>query len=307
MIITITLNPSVDYYMNVGAELLEEEINRSKSEIVKVGGKGINVSRLLSALGIENKCIAVCGGFNGDFIRQYCEKMPLVTFKNIEIEGNTRITVQIQGDVREFRVNGAGPSATESTKENILNALDIIEKDDIVMICGSKTKGLDNEFVLQMCDKINAKGAKLVIDMDPMTLEILERTKPLVIKPNMLEFEKIVGAKDLKFEDIGPYVDKILDTGLENVLISLGKNGAYLASKTYAYKLSQPVIKAVNVVGCGDSMLSTFIGKLYQGYSMEDALKYGTSAGCASAMTFDDVTPEAIEELYKQMTVEKVK
>ena len=306
MITTITLNPALDHYMIVDSKLIEDEVNRSNKEMLKAGGKGLNVSKVLSSIGIKSNALALIGGFSGEYIRSSFENREMINFIGIELEGITRINAKIYGEDKTICVNGNGPEADENTREEIRRYLNSINKDDYVMICGSKAKGLDDDFIVEMSQIVNKRNGRLVIDMESLTLEMIEKCKPYLIKPNLYEFKKLTGNIDITPKNIKKEIDGLLDIGLKNILISLGKDGALYANENEMYKVDQPEVNAINKVCCGDSMLATFVGYESEGKDIISTLKYATAAGISQACTMDEITMEMIESCTKDIVVKRI-
>lgn len=307
MIYTITMNPSIDYYMNVNQNLIETEVNRSMGEQMKAGGKGINVSAMLNKYGISSIALVLLGGFTGDYIEEEIHKYLNVQLVSIPIEGMNRINVKVRHGEKTLCVNGKGPKANGDTKAVILNALNQVEENDWVMICGSAMQGISDDFIIKISDLIHHKKAKLVIDMEAISIKLLERCKPYLIKPNFYEFKMLMKREEMGPEELMNALDACKQKGCENILVSLGENGAILTTKFQNYRLRQDEVKAVNKVGSGDAMLASFVGKLVTGSSFEEALAYGGAAGSAVASTLKDVTMEMIYDQYLKTKVEIIK
>lgn len=304
MIYTITLNPALDYYMTIDKELIDDEVNRSNQEMYKAGGKGLNVSKVLSLYGYKSKALAVVGGFTGDYINEYFSSFKNIDFVPIQANGITRINVKIIGNDKALCVNGNGTVASEETKIKIMESLDAITSDDYVVVCGKNAKGLTDDFIKEIADKVNAFGARLIIDMESVDEEMIRHCKPYLIKPNLYELGIIMKNADITLENLKNHCDSLLSYGLQTILVSLGKDGAYYTDGKTRLKVSQPTIHAINKVGCGDAMLASFIGKLANGESVDECLKVATAAGCATASMLEDVTIEDIMKLYPFIEVD---
>lgn len=305
MIYTITLNPSIDYYVVVNESLMMTEVNRATNEQLKAGGKGINVSMLLSTLNIPSRAIALVGSFSRQFIREQVGQYQLIDLLEVPIEGMNRINLKISHNDEVLSINGKGSVASQESKREVLNGLKELNRNDWVMVCGSMMEGMGEEFLLEIADTVHTHGAKLVIDMESLTLDLLAQCKPTLIKPNFYEFGLLINRNDLTAGDIDFQVNQVLDTGVELVLISLGKDGAILATNEYRYHMKQPVTDGVNKVGTGDAMLAAFVGKLSQGGSYEEALAWGGASGSARALTIEAVSAVKIKESLKSIEVSK--
>lgn len=302
MIYTITLNPSIDYFVEVKGSMMDTEVNRADHEKFKGGGKGLNVSMVLDQLKIPSTAIALLGGFTGTFIREYVENRKYITLKSIPVEGMNRINVKIHNEDQTLCINGNGPIANDETISRMFAILQQVEQDDWVMLNGSSIQNLDFEFLLNIADLVHRKHAKLVVDMEQLTLDQMKLLQPYLIKPNLYEFSLLLN-QDVNEQDLEAHLQTVLQSGVETMLISLGEQGAIYASQTECIRLEHQPIHAVNKVGSGDAMLAAFVGLLSLGKSTEEALKWAGASGNASVSTQEDVSYERIQSFLDQMQV----
>jgi fructose-1-phosphate kinase PfkB-like protein len=203
-------------------------------------------------------------------------------------------------------VNGSGPVANDCTVQFLLDEIAKINADDIVIISGSVMHGFPDDFVTALAQAVHQRNAKVVIDMEQITMEQLKECRPYLIKPNLYEFQLLFENDEINESNIDEYLKKANEIGIENILVSLGKDGAVLSNAHGIFRLDQPRTVLVNKVGAGDAMLASFIGKLSQGYSSEEALQWGGAAGNATASKIEDITMRDIEGYLLQMKVKKV-
>ena len=305
MIYTITLNPAIDYFITLHETLLVDEVNRGNHEIYKAGGKGLNVSKILSVLNIPSKAIAVLGGFTGQYIEDSFAKDPNIEMIPIPVDGMNRINMKANYGKKALCINGSGPVVNNCTVQLLLDEIAKINADDIVVISGSMMHGFADDFVTALAQAVHQKNAKVVIDMEQITMEQLKECKPYLIKPNMYEFQLLMENDEINESNIDEYLKKANEMGIENILVSLGKDGAVLSNAQGIFKLDQPHTILVNKVGAGDAMLASFIGKLSQGSSSEEALQWGGAAGNAAASKIEDIIMRDIEGYLPQMKVLK--
>ena len=305
MIYTITLNPAIDYFITLDETLLVDEVNRGSHEIYKAGGKGLNVSKILSVMNIPSKAIAVLGGFTGQYIQDSFEEDPNIEMIPIPEDGMNRINMKANYGKKALCVNGSGPVANNCTVQFLLDEIAKINADDIVIISGSVMHGFPDDFVTALAQAVHQRNAKVVIDMEQITMEQLKECRPYLIKPNLYEFQLLFENDEINESNIDEYLKKANEIGIENILVSLGKDGAVLSNAHGIFRLDQPRTVLVNKVGAGDAMLASFIGKLSQGYSSEEALQWGGAAGNATASKIDDITMRDIEGYLPQMKVSK--
>ena len=305
MIYTITLNPAIDYFITLDETLLVDEVNRGSHEIYKAGGKGLNVSKILSVMNIPSKAIAVLGGFTGQYIQDSFEEDPNIEMIPIPVDGMNRINMKANYGKKALCVNGSGPVANNCTVQFLLDEIAKINADDIVIFSGSVMHGFPDDFVTALAQAVHQRNAKVVIDMEQITMEQLKECRPYLIKPNLYEFQLLFENDEINESNIDEYLKKANEIGIENILVSLGKDGAVLSNAHGIFRLDQPRTVLVNKVGAGDAMLASFIGKLSQGYSSEEALQWGGAAGNATASKIDDITMRDIEGYLPQMKVSK--
>ncbi|MBD0858110.1 1-phosphofructokinase family hexose kinase [Erysipelotrichaceae bacterium 7770_A6] len=305
MIYTITLNPAIDYFITLNETLLVDEVNRGSHEIYKAGGKGLNVSKILSVMNIPSKAIAVLGGFTGQYIQDSFEEDPNIEMIPIPVDGMNRINMKANYGKKALCVNGSGPVANDCTVQLLLDEIAKINADDIVIISGSVMHGFPDDFVTALAQAVHQRNAKVVIDMEQITMEQLKECRPYLIKPNLYEFQLLFENDEINESNIDEYLKKANEIGIENILVSLGKDGAVLSNAHGIFRLDQPRTVLVNKVGAGDAMLASFIGKLSQGYSSEEALQWGGAAGNATASKIEDITMRDIEGYLPQMKVSK--
>lgn len=303
MIYTVTLNPAIDYFMTLENMPMDDEVNRATSNTLKAAGKGLNVSKILSILGIKSKAIALLGGFTGEHIKEEIAKDPNIEMISLQADGDNRINVKLHYNGKALCVNGIGPTATSTTKNQLFNELSKIQKDDYVIISGSMMKGFDQDDIVTMSKIIYEHGGRLVNDMEQINLDTLIECKPWLIKPNLYEFSLLMNKPDLKKEDLEEYLKLAHAKGLENILLSLGKDGALFSTREKNYYLIQPHTVLVNKVGAGDAMLAAFVGKLSSNCSEEEALLYAGASGNAVASKLEDITLQDIQDQLKNMQV----
>ena len=303
MIYTFTLNPAIDYFLTISEELMVDEVNRGTDAIFKAGGKGLNVSKILSLLNIKSKAVVVLGGFTGDFIRSEFDKDENIEVISVKVDGVNRINMKAHYDHKALCINGDGPQADEETKAALMEKVALIKEGDIAVISGSMMKGFDEKDLIRISDRIHEQGGKVVIDMEKISPETLKRCRPYLIKPNLYELQILLNDENITKENAKEAINALRKQGVEKVLLSLGKDGALLGDEEGFLYLVQPDTVLVNKVGAGDAMLAAFLGKLTQTGDRELALRYGGAAGNAVASKLEDIDGSLIEEYFLQMSV----
>ena len=302
MIYTVTLNPSIDFLVRL-PEFKVGEVNRMTSDDKFPGGKGINVSRILSRIDSSSTAFGFLGGFTGEFIKTKLEAEQIVT-DFVSITSDTRINVKIKSDI-ESEINGAGPEITDAERTAFIDKLSVLKPSDIVVLAGSAPASLGQNFYLDVIEKIKSQGAEFVIDIEGDVLVKSLANKPLVVKPNNHELGAIYGVTFDSVEELIPYGHKLLTDGAQYAMISMAGDGALLFAdgKTYFAKAVKGVVK--NSVGAGDSMIAGFVGEFAKSHDAVKAFKQGVACGTATAFSDDLASAAFIEEIAKQVVVEE--
>ena len=294
MIYTVTLNPALDYTLNI--DLLERgAITRSNGENSAFGGKGINVSLVLKELGLNSTALGICAGFVGEALVCDLENKGIKTdFVRLK-EGNTRINVKIR-DGAETDINCGGPNVTREALEELYLKLDALQSGDILVLAGSIPKGVDQSVYADIMKRLQNKGILFVVDACGEALTKALEQKPFLIKPNEDELSEIFKTNIETLEDALFYAEKLCEMGAENVLVSLGEKGAVLRdAEGNEYFKSSKKITPKSTVGAGDSMVAGFLaGYILEG-DFEKALKLGSACGTATASCYGLATKKEIE------------
>ncbi|AUW96229.1 1-phosphofructokinase [Streptococcus pluranimalium] len=302
MIYTVTLNPSIDYIVRLDAVEVGQ-VNRMDSDDKYAGGKGINVSRILKRLAIDNTATGFIGGFTGRFITEELEKEGIST-AFIPVSQDTRINVKIKAD-QETEINGAGPVISEQELKALKAQLAHLTADDVVVFAGSAPSNLGNQVYKELLPIAKEAGAAIVCDFEGQTLLDSLGYQPLLVKPNNHELEAIFDVTLKTLDDIETYARKILEMGAQNALISMAGDGALLVTENASY-FAKPIKGQVkNSVGAGDSMVAGFTGELVKSGDALEALKWGVACGTATTFSDDLASIDFIKETYEKVEVEK--
>lgn len=299
MIFTVTLNPSIDYVVEtenfkIGC------LNRSKNEYAVAGGKGINVSCVLKELGVETKALGFAAGFTGnEIIRILNQKGIKNNFVVLE-KGMTRINVKINGK-NETEINGKGPEISEREFNWLREILEEAKKGDMLILSGSVPQSNVEDMYEKLAESANKKGIRFIADTEGKKLLSTLKYKPFMVKPNLKELEEVFGAKIETDEGIIAYGRKLQyydGGGAENVLISMGKEGAVLlCGDGRILRKKAPKGNVLSTVGSGDSMVAGFAAgiELYGDY--EKAFKLACACGSACAFSIGTPAKEKINEV----------
>ena len=303
MIYTVTLNPSIDFIVRLDSLALGS-VNRMTSDDKFAGGKGINVSRILKRLDIENTATGFIGGFTGRFVKDGLVDEGIAT-KFVEVSEDTRINVKVKAG-EETEINGAGPHISTEKLEELETILAGLSSEDTVVFAGSAPSSLGNQVYNMLIPIAKKAGAEVVCDFEGQTLLDSLNYQPLLVKPNNHELADIFGVELNGLADIEKYAREILAKGAKNVIISMAGDGALLVTPEAAY-FAKPIKGIVkNSVGAGDSMVAGFTGEYVKSGDPIEALKWGVACGTATTFSDDLATAEFIKETYQKVEVEKI-
>lgn len=294
MIYTLTLNPSIDYIVHVD-NLEIGKVNRTSMDTKFPGGKGINVSRVLSNLGVESVALGFLGGFTGKFIEDSLQELGINT-EFVKVANDTRINVKVKS-TKETEINGAGPDISEAELSTLLNKLSNLKTGDILVLAGSIQKTLPRDLYLTIQREVASQGAKVVVDTSGEALVEAIKNKPFLIKPNNHEIEEIFNVKINSRDELVAYGKKLMDMGAENVIISMAGDGALLICSEGVFFGNAPKGQVKNSVGAGDSLVGGFLAKYYETQDLLKSFKNGIASGSASAFSMDLCTKEDVEKL----------
>lgn len=300
MIYTLTVNPSLDYVTFVH-DLTLGEINRSKSEQIFPGGKGINVSIVLKNLGFENKALGFIAGFTGEQVQKYLNELGCISdFIKVK-KGITRVNIKIKSN-HITEINGQGPYITQNEMDELYKKLDKVTNEDILVLAGNIPNSMPKSLYADIVKRYASKNLKIIVDATGNSLVNVLKYHPFLIKPNKSELEEIFNVTLESMDDITNYGKKLQKMGAQNVLISLAEKGAVLITKDKdVYYSEAPKGKLVNSVGSGDSMVAGFMAGFLETGNYEYALKMGTCAGSASAFSENLATREKVDHLMKKI------
>lgn len=304
MIYTVTFNPSLDYIVSVENFRLGLT-NRTSSELMLPGGKGINVSTVLMNLGIENTALGFAAGFVGDEIVRQMEEMGVQNgFIRIE-EGVSRINLKLKS-IDGTEINGQGPVISPEHVEELMKQLDRLGEGDVLFLSGSIPASMPDDAYQKIMERLDGRGVQIVVDATKdLLLNVLEY-HPFLIKPNNHELGEIFGVELKAREDVIPYAKKLQEKGAVNVLVSMAGEGAVLIDANGDVHMAPaPKGTLVNGVGAGDSMVAGFMAGWLEKQDYEHAFCMGVSAGSASAFSEHLATKAEIEAVYQQVTGNK--
>lgn len=298
MIYTVTFNPSLDYVIQVD-KLVPGEINRTTHEAVYPGGKGNNVSVILSNLGHSSKALGFTAGFTGEALENMLKEFGCDTAFIRLPEGSTRINVKINAG-EETEINGQGPVITEEAQQALFEQLDALKKEDILVLAGSIPNTLPSDIYERILEHLQGRGIHFVVDATKELLLKVLKYHPFLIKPNNHELGEMFGVTLKTRDEIVAYAKKLQEMGAENVLVSMAGDGAILLTEEgVIYEAKPPKGKVLNSVGAGDSMVAGFLTGYLNTGDYEKAFRLGVVTGSATAFQYWLATKEDIVALME--------
>lgn len=296
MIYTVTFNPSLDYIVSVDDFQLGLT-NRTSSELMLPGGKGINVSTVLGNLGIESTALGFVAGFIGQEIIRRMGEMGIRSDFIVLENGVSRINVKLKS-IDGTEINGAGPEISEEAVDCLMKKLDILGRGDILVLAGGIPKSMPDDIYRRIMKRLDGREVMIVVDATKDLLMNVLEFHPFLVKPNHHELGEIFQTELKTRESVIPYARKLQAMGAANVLVSMAGEGAVLiAADGKIYDAPAPKGTLVNAVGAGDSMVAGFLAGWIEQKSYEYAFRMGLAAGSASAFSEMLATKEEIKKL----------
>ena len=299
MIYTVTFSPAIDYVVYID-ELKMGTTNRTASEEYYFGGKGINVSTILTELGIDNTALGFVSGFTGEALEEGLKAKGIKTdFVHLD-DGITRINIKIK-EKNETEINAQGPRISRQKIKELMDKLYNLNEGDILVISGNVPNTLPEDIYERILENLEGRGIEYVVDATGELLKNVLKYRPFFIKPNKKEMEELLGETISNIDELRKGAEAMQKMGARNVLVSLGKDGAYLLSEDGTEHTMEAIRqKAVNTVGAGDSMAAGFLAGCLRRQSFDEALKLGIAAGSATACSEGLATEEKIREFYQK-------
>ncbi|RUL52240.1 MULTISPECIES: 1-phosphofructokinase [Lysinibacillus] len=302
MIYTLTLNPSIDYVMELD-ELTIGGLNRTNKVEVLPGGKGINVTQVLNRLGVPSTALGFIGGFTGAYIKSYLKQQNIPT-DFVEINENTRINVKIKSTT-ETEINANGPSILPEHYEDLKNQIHHLTANDTLVLSGSIPSSLPHSTYKELVEICSHNSIRFVVDAEGDYLKNILSFKPFLIKPNHHELGQLFHTKITTIEEVMPYAQELVNMGAQNVIVSLAGDGAVFANHHSIYVATVPKGEVKSSVGAGDSMVAGFLATYEQTNSVEEAFRFSVASGSATAFSIGLCTRENVEHLLPQVILDK--
>lgn len=300
MIYTVTFNPSLDYIVSV-EDFKTGTTNRTSSELILPGGKGLNVSMVLGNLGLENTALGFAAGFTGAEIVRRVEEMG-VKADFIPVSGGiSRINLKLKS-IEGTEINGCGPVIGRDALEQLLEKLAVLGEGDVLVLAGSIPRSVPDDIYGEILRRLSGRAVLTVVDAERELLVKVLEYHPFLVKPNNHELGEIFGVELADREAVIPYAKRLQEMGAGNVLVSLAGEGAVLAAEDgNIYEAPAPKGKLINGVGAGDSMVAGFLAGWMRKKDYRHAFHMGMAAGSASAFSEFLATREEVMAVYRQL------
>ena len=307
MITTVTLNPAIDtrYFIE---DFKEGRLFRAEKTIKSPGGKGLNVTTVLRQMGADVVATGIIGGKNGEWIQENLKKMDIKEEFYVS-SAETRVCIAVLAKHSETEILESGEELTDSDLRAFEKKLmELVEKSDVITMSGSLPKGMEAGYYQKLVELVNRKGKKVILDTSGKSLLEGVKGKPYLIKPNFDELEYVLGESIDGRDKIKKAVEKLKNLGAQNVLVSLGGEGAIYFGEEIL-KITIPKIKIHNTVGSGDSSVAGFAKGLDDGLELNEILKLSMACGMSNAQSMETgrVIPEDVKEFMGNITVEVLK
>ncbi len=302
MFYTITFSPSIDFLIETEKQFDRNGLTRYEDYSLLAGGKGINASIILNRLGFETTAITFLKGSMSDIIEDQL-KVERVKLISIPSENETRINVKFNNQINNFELNGPASIINEDAESKLMKLISKLNKDDVVFIMGKSDMILVEKIVKNLSDK----NIEFVLDIDSKEIMKLLKYKPFAIKPNSSELENLMGVKIRKEKDIVKYGQILINSGLQNLLVSCADKGSYFINKNKTLKIETPNLRVVNSSGAGDSMLAAFVANYITTNNEEDSFLLGNAAGMATVTSKWLGSADIINDYKKTLEIIKIK
>lgn len=305
MITTITLNPAIDKTITID-DFKIGSVNRVTSARIDAAGKGINVSKVIKALGGESKATGILAGNSGEFIKKELDKLQIEN-DFIIVDGETRTNVKVV-DIKNkitTEINEKGPFIEDKDLRRIKEKIvDIIPANSVAVFSGSVPQNVNTDIYKFLVEKVKEKGVKCILDTSKKLLSEGIKAGPYLVKPNIHELEELFDVKLDSYKKVVDVSKDIFKYGVKYIVVSLGKDGSLFITEDKAALVEGMKVDVKSTVGAGDSMVAALALAIDNNYSFEKIIRLASATSTASVMT-EGTQPGSIEII--QSLEDKVK
>lgn len=300
MIYTCTLNPSIDYLVRL-EEVKLGVLNRASETAFYPGGKGINVSRVLSRLGETSTALGFVGGFTGAFICNELKQAGIL-LDFVEVDEPTRINIKLKSG-NETEINGLGTTITKEKELELFKKISTLSDDDFLILAGSLPPAVSPDFYSSIAKLCSERNIRFIADTSGDALKGILQYKPFLVKPNEHELGELFNVKISTIEEASFYGKKLHEQGPENVIVSLGAKGALFINNNGVVFANVPKGDLKNSVGAGDSLVAGFVASYVKQADFLEAFKFGIACGSATAFSIDLCDKLTVAKLLPEIKV----
>ncbi|TMN23210.1 1-phosphofructokinase [Lentibacillus cibarius] len=305
MIYTCTITPSIDYTTYLPT-FRTGDLNRTEHVAYYPGGKGINVSRVLSRLRADTTALGFVGGFTGGYIETFLQNEGILT-DFVHTSETTRINVKIKAD-EETEINGPGPVLEERLQAQLFSKLQSLQQGDTFVLAGRIPNSIPDAFLDKVGELCQSRGVHFVVDTSGPRLKKLAKQQPFLMKPNQEELGEMFDTTIHDRHEAHACAEQLVAQGITNVIVSMGGAGALFVNSETAVAAVAPEGHVQNTVGAGDSVVAGFLAFYEKGASVKDAFQFGVACGSATAFSTDlceRQQAEALRQTVKLSTMNK--
>lgn len=309
MITTITLNVSVDKAYCIAGSIQPGTVSRVLECINTAGGKGLNVARIIDFCGEKVTAAGFAGGFNGRYVESLLDQDGIHhDFTRTRSETRSCINILAEDETSTEFLEPGAPVDEGEIRAFLENFQRIAEESDVITISGSIPKGVPDDIYALMIREIKKKGKKVILDTSGTYLKEGIKAGPTMIKPNKEELEAILGMEITDRNRTIEAAVELMKYGIEYVVVSLGGDGAMVVSREGIFHGRPPRLKAVNTVGCGDSMVGAFAVAMRRSLLIQEALAYAVAVSAANAVNPETghIRMEDVDEILPKVTVRRL-
>lgn len=309
MILTVTLNPALDKIIFLDNFELGK-LNRVQNTTILAGGKGINVSEVLTKLKIENMALGIVGGKNGRTITSMLENKGVkADFVWSDFETRQNLKIKEKNTNRETEINENGEVSQENIEDFITSFAKSLKKNKTVVLSGSLPKGVEKDIYAELIEMAKEKDARVILDSSGTEFKLALKKAPYLVKPNLEEIEDLLKKKINNNNDLKKAAKYLLEQGVEIVMISLGSRGAFIVSKEEGYRIYTPQVKvSQTTVGAGDTMVAGLAAEIDKKESLKDTGVFAAALATAyvESGSISKIDDELIERIKNSIKVEKI-
>lgn len=309
LIVTVTLNPAIDRTVTVDSFCIDK-VNRVKEVQRDAGGKGLNVSKTIKALGGESEALVLLGGRNGKWISEEAARLGIQLIA-VPVEGETRENIKIVGLTEKTYtdLNESGPEADEKLLDKLLAQIAaLINSEDALVLSGSPLPGMPATVFKSIIETVSDKRVPVIVDVEGEYLKHAIEAKPTLIKPNIDELEAFLGETLDSVDKIITAAKAIIAQGVSCVVVSRGEAGLLWVDSTQVLEAKGIAVEVKSTVGAGDAVVAALVMGLNAGHAPEAILRTAVATATSVIMNAGSKTGnmENLKALEVQVVIQKL-